>query len=580
MVISDGFAPARVSQPEAGIRAGTAKKYASKSGSSVGVSVRRLALLLCVLLVPALLGTGAVAQEADPNAFTFDEAMFPSDDGTMLHADVLLPADAAEGERFPVIVSVGPYFNSVNGGPNMRFADLFNEGRIFERGYAYVQVDSRGYGGSGGCYDLGGAGERMDAKAAVEWAAAQPWSTGKVGMWGKSYDGWTQVMALAEDPEGLAAVVIQSPLIEAYRVIFENGVSYGTGWKTFAVTYFNYDSNYNDPTTDDPEEFTNHITGTAVGAATGCYPEHAASHQVPFHDTPYWMERDLTVAASDTDVPVLWSHGFNDVNTKPNNFLPVWERLESPKRAWFGQYAHDRGNEADKVGRDGFMAEAMAFFDEHLKGQAPADLPAVEIQDGEGNWRTEEAWPPADADLHRFPLKPNAYVDNNANSVSRPSGGAWTFTPPAPHDLRFSGPFEVAANVTTEVPNANMVALLYDVDPDGNARFIQRGAKLIPSSGGVQFTSYPQDWVLRQGHRLGLLLAGNDSSHFFPANTQTSVTILDGTFSVPFLRYERTPNLDGGPATAMDRVPQVLLDEATITGNEMPAAFPPAPLPR
>ena len=543
--------------------------------------MRRFAALLSLLLLPALVNTGASADVERTNEFTFSETFFASDDGTALHADILLPAWAEPGDKFPVIVSIGPYFNSVAGGPNMRFSDLFNEGRIFERGYAYAQVDSRGYGGSGGCYDLGGDGEQMDAKAAVEWAAAQPWSTGKVGMWGKSYDGWTQVMALAQDPVGLEAVVIQSPLIEAYRVIFENGVSYGTGWKTFANTYISYDNQYNSPTSDDPEEFTNHVTGTAVGAATGCYAEHYSMTQSPLHDeTPYWRERDLIVAASDTDVAVLWSHGFNDVNTKPNNFLPVWERLASPKRAWFGQYAHDRGNEAAKVGRDGFMAEAMALFEEHLMGGPTAQLPAVEIQDGEGAWRTEAAWPPADATMHRFPVKPGSYADSNANSHRTASSGSWTFTQPAPHDVRFSGPFEVAVQVATQVPYTNMVALLYDVDADGGARFIQRGAKLIPGSGGVKFTSYPQDWVLRAGHRLGLLLSGNDSTHFFPANTNTTVQVLSGTFGIAALRYERTPDLEGGPATAQAGVAVVNVPAATIATREVVAPFPAAPQPR
>ena len=71
-----------------------------------------------------------------------------------------------------------------------------------------MQVDLRGFGASSGCNDFGGPGEQADAKAAVEWAASQPWSTGKVGMWGKSYDGWTEVMGLATKPKGLAAAVI------------------------------------------------------------------------------------------------------------------------------------------------------------------------------------------------------------------------------------------------------------------------------------------------------------------------------------------------------------------------------------
>ena len=34
---------------------------------------------------------------------------------------------------------------------------------------------------------------------------------------------------------------------------------------------------------------------------------------------------------------MLWSHGFLDANTKPDNFLDVYSQLTGPKRAWFGQ---------------------------------------------------------------------------------------------------------------------------------------------------------------------------------------------------------------------------------------------------
>ena len=41
------------------------------------------------------------------------------------------------------------------------------------------KVDLRGFGGSSGCLDWAGPGEQADVKAAVEWAASQPWSTGQ-----------------------------------------------------------------------------------------------------------------------------------------------------------------------------------------------------------------------------------------------------------------------------------------------------------------------------------------------------------------------------------------------------------------
>jgi predicted acyl esterase len=538
-----------------------------------GLHVRRLGLLFLVLLLPSLLVGPTAAGAVATNEWKWSETFFASGDGTSLHADIFLPKAAAASDKFPVILSIGPYFGSASGQPTLRFQDMMDGGRIFERGYAYVQVDSRGYGGSGGCYNMGGSGEQLDAKSAVEWAAQQPWSTGKVGMWGKSYDAWTQVMALANDPKGLEAVVIQSPLIGIYQGVYENGVQFD-GWNTVGVSYLTYDVQPNGAS-NNQQEIINHVTGTATGGT--CYADHNGQIQVPYSSTPYYRERDLAVAASNTDVPVLWSHGFNDVNTKPNNFLPVWENLDSPHRAWFGQWDHVRGNEVDKVGRAGFIDEAMAFFGENLKGEAPTALPAVEVQDGEGQWRTEAAWPPADATPHRFPILPGSYDDVAGNSARTPSTGIWTFTQPAPYDLRFAGPYEVAVQTKTTAPNANLISLLYDVGPDGKSRLIQRGAKLIEGSGPVRFESMPQDWILREGHRLGLLLTPDDSTLFGPTNTRQTVQITSGTFAVPFLEHARTVNLEGTDAAAMSSVPAPTISAATISARTVSTAFPAAP---
>ena len=544
--------------------------------------MRRYLAVLLILLVPGLVGftnpVEQVEQAERTNEWTWTEEFFPSGDGTSLHADVFLPAWAGEGDQFPVILSIGPYFaTGINQqGPTLRFEDMMEEGRPFERGFAYVQVDSRGYGGSAGCYDMGGRGERMDAKTAVEWAASQPWSTGKVGMWGKSYDAWTQVMALAEDPEGLAATVIQAPLIGMYEGIYENGVGFTTGWRNIGVSYLLYDAPPNDPFGSSNQE---RINSAQFNPA--CFAYIQTMNQNHVESAPYWRERDLKVPAADTDVPVFWTHGFFDMQTKANNFMPVWSEIESVKRGWFHQSDHARGSEVQRVGRDGWMEEAMLFLEEHLMGAPTADLPAVEVQDNEGNWRSEDAWPPADASPHRFPLLGGTYEDNSGNSASRPNKGLWTFTQPAPYDLRFSGPYEVAVDVDTDVPLANMVTLLYDVAPDGTATMIQRGAKLIDGSGPASFESLPQDWIVREGHRLGLFVSASDSTFFFPLHTRGNVTVKSGTWSVPFLRYERTPDLEGTfaqPTTTS--VQEANVADDLVESRTVEASFPPAPTPR
>ena len=139
-----------------------------------------------------------------PEGADWSEATFPSSDGVTLHADILRPKGLAASDKTPVILSIGPYFNHSGqtgpagpvedtsydpvapAGPSDRFNDLVEGAELMERGYTFVMVDLRGFGGSSGCLDWAGPGEQSDVVNAVKWAASQPWSTGKVGMYGKS----------------------------------------------------------------------------------------------------------------------------------------------------------------------------------------------------------------------------------------------------------------------------------------------------------------------------------------------------------------------------------------------------------
>jgi predicted acyl esterase len=533
-----------------------------------------------LLLLASLIAVLPARADEVPEDATWTQKWFASKDGTMLHADVFLPKDRKKNEKHPVILAIGPYFGSggfvpptpTEQGPVMRFQDLIDEGKIFKRGYAYIQVDSRGYGGSDGCYDLGGKGEQMDAKAAVEWAAKQKWSNGRVAMWGKSYDAWTQVMALAQKPKGLAATVIQSPLIEGYRGFFMNGVHYDAGWYATPGLYGGYDVIPPSVNDSPPEEYLYPAQGTATNP--DCYAENMSMTAINDHSSPYWAERNIVKRAAKSRVPVLWSHGFLDANTKADNFLPVWKHLRGPKRAWFGQYDHVRGNEDEFVGRDGFMNEAMAWLDHFTRRKPLPRMYPVEVQDGEGKWRTEQSWPPRDAKSYPLRVAKGSYEDQRGNDADGGGVGAWTFTQKAPYDLHFAGAPRLKIRVDSVVPDVNLIALLYDIDAQGRGKLITRGASLV-SDGGATFDLYPQDWKLRKGHRFGLLLSGSDESWFSPIPTNTTVEVDGGSLDLSFLRYARTPNLKGGPADAQASVPTLEVDQDTIKGAETKTKFPP-----
>ena len=131
----------------------------------------------------------------------------PMRDGTILRADVYHP----EGKgRYPTIVTRTAYNKS-------RIDTRYYEERgysLAERGYTFVAQDIRGTYASEGdffpCTFRRDHHDTEDGYDTIEWAARLPWSTGKVGTVGSSYDGWTQWELAHARPPHLAAMMPQA----------------------------------------------------------------------------------------------------------------------------------------------------------------------------------------------------------------------------------------------------------------------------------------------------------------------------------------------------------------------------------
>ncbi|MGH2711543.1 MAG: CocE/NonD family hydrolase [Actinomycetota bacterium] len=552
------------------------------------------------LVVAALVfGAGLVAAPVEaqpvPAGYSYSHGWFDSFDGTQLHAGVFLPSNRTPEEKHPVILVSTPYTspNGGSGGPNLtgpmvRFPELFTRPSFKDGRYAYVQVDVRGFGGSEGCFEYYMPNEQKDVKVAVQWAAAQPWSTGKVGMWGKSYDAAQQVLALGSDPSGLAASVIQSPGLSAYTALWMNGVHYATGRyaTTGAYTADDLLAPQNQDTIGSPEYAAAAASPvTSIPGNPTCRADAIAGmNAIRDRDDPFWQAKEAYWLAAGSDVPVFWSHGFYDANTKPVH-MDIWESLTGPNQAWFGQYTHLRGHE-NGVGRDGFLDEAFRFLDEHMRGIEPATAdPTVTVQEGsrDGLWRAEEQWPPTDAQTWSMPLRAGSYVDEPGNTAGGSSAGQglWAVTPPIPNAAHLAGESALTVALATAVPNVNLVAHLYDIDDSGRATFVQRGA-MAPEAMGAQqvsFRLYPQDWYFEAGHRIGILLSGSDDDWFSPGVSQTTVQVTGGRLELPLLRYIRDEFLDGGASDGMSaeaafNVPAATLQSATVQSEPPPAQQP------
>ncbi|KAA8884008.1 CocE/NonD family hydrolase [Nocardia colli] len=168
-------------------------------------------------------------------------------DGTVLKANVYRPADAngPVSTPLPTIVNLTPYTKLLSmiaqtglsvpvlsdaivgflrdfelpGTPLEALTDATRVagggfGRAFavdpnliRSGYTQVVVDVRGTGFSQGIWEPWGPKDQQDTPEVIAWAAAQPWSDGKVGMTGASYSAINQVQAAEKQPPALKAIV-------------------------------------------------------------------------------------------------------------------------------------------------------------------------------------------------------------------------------------------------------------------------------------------------------------------------------------------------------------------------------------
>ena len=324
-----------------------------------------------------------------------------------LHADVLRPKGYTNADKTSVILSIGPYFNhsgqtgpagpaegtnydpvGPNAGPSERFQDFVDGSGLLKKGYTYVMVDLRGFGGSNGCLDWSGPGEQADVVNAVKWATSQPWSTGRVGMYGKSYDALTGLIGVDRRPPGLGAVVAQEPVYDDYRYLYGDGVRRLNSVATPAL----YDGiaatpgpladdnpNYNQSSLNSPD----------------CLAENwAAQAGDDNHDSDFWKLRNLIPGATGSNVPLFLTQGLTENNTVADGLQEYLANHTGYERGWLGPWEHVRGNETCasgdsstgcddsnvgrlKMGRAGWFDEVMRFYGRYLKGQTPtvADPP-------------------------------------------------------------------------------------------------------------------------------------------------------------------------------------------------------------
>jgi uncharacterized protein len=546
-----------------------------------------------------------------PPGATWTQATIPSTDGVQLHADVLRPKGYSNTQKTPVIVSIGPYFNhsgqtgalgpvedspfdpTASPGPSTRFYDFETGGDLFKRGYSYVMVDLRDFGGSTGCLDWGGPGEQADVKAAVEWAASQPWSTGKVGTYGKSYDGVTGLIAENLSPKGLKAVVAQEPVYDLYRYLYMNRVRFVNS----AATPGLYDAIAGSPgTSSDTLAYNSNAVNDT--SRPGCPVFNHADQQEENHDAAYWKPRGYIAGAKKGKTPLFMTQGFIENNTKPDGAFDYFNNVKAPKWGWFGQWEHVRGNDRDsegrlRMGRAGWFDEVMRFYDRFLKGAPKRTTvklnPKLAIQSSDGLWREEKRWPPKDAFNLTATLNSGSYTDTGQNNgtgqrifegqpAQPPYGdGIWTFTPAFDHEVHLASVPHVNVQTEASGDRGNLVVDVYDLDADNNAMLVSRGAYLLNAgTTNASFDIYGNDWIFPKGHRLGVLVTSSNAEWWAHVGTGQPITVKKASISLGYLACARTTPIAGKSSIFLEdyRIYQPIPVDASTIQESTRANFP------
>ena len=164
-------------------------------------------------------------------------------DGAKLYADIYRPTN--ESEKVPAIICWGPFGKKFNGIMSLKLMTPWNLGipdenlsgiEKFEapdpadwipRGYAIVNVDSRGSGDSEGVMAIMGTQEAEDGYDVIESCAKLPWCNGKVGLAGNSHLAIIQWFIAALNPPSLKAIAPWEGCGDLFREQFARGGIYG-----------------------------------------------------------------------------------------------------------------------------------------------------------------------------------------------------------------------------------------------------------------------------------------------------------------------------------------------------------------
>ena len=381
----------------------------------------------------------------------------PMRDGCQLAADLFLPDREA---ACPAILLRTPY-----GRENVKQDWLYSHPqRLTEEGYAVLFQDCRGTGDSDGLLKLNGENEHEDGYDTVEWMAQQPWCNGRVGMFGLSYFGFTQLAAASMRPPHLRAVC---PFMTVSMEPF--GASQMRTTNVFHLVWAlsqvirQPEKHIKDPALRESllpvlVQSRDRLAQDALYLPMDAHP--AALAEIPLlsdylrlqrgvEDSAFWRTLRCPMDYDHADAAMFFATGWQDVACQST--LDGYRAARRSANAYvrenarllIGPWNHggmlpsvieDQDYGADSSGAaqdvEGMM---LRFFDRHLKERQtqPFEGRVRYFITGSNTWREAEDWPPRTDVLELYPA-----ADGALGMRAAPATASYTYRPdhPAPSE--------------------------------------------------------------------------------------------------------------------------------------------------